>query len=175
MKPPPFPTLSLFSLLTTTLNLTLTSATNLNVTALTYRGPISILQCWTVAPPFSTSTSGPIGASVASLGGVSGNASFIVQPPGSAGGYKNAPGPQWSWFISGLGHITLLNSTDKVWVVGGKYGLVYADDTDTYGHSTTFPSTDETVLLGLPTADGKQPEHEVLHEGACGWADLIGI
>lgn len=82
---------------------------------------------------------------------------------------------RWSWFISGLGHIQLLNSSDEAWIVGGKYGLVYADDVDTYGHYTTFPSKEETVLLGLPTADGRRPDHEVLHEGACTWEDLLGI
>lgn len=87
------PFLSFLSLLAT--NITVTTATNLNVTALTHRGPISILQCWSLEPPFSTSASGPVGASVASLGAVSGNASFIVQPPGSIGGYKNAPVPQY--------------------------------------------------------------------------------
>lgn len=77
------------------LSSTTVTATNLNVTALTYRDSISILQCWSVLPPFRTqSGAGPIGAAVASLGAVGGNASFIVQGPGSVGGYKNAPAPQ---------------------------------------------------------------------------------
>lgn len=81
---------------------------------------------------------------------------------------------RWSWFISGLGHITLPSSTDEPWITGGRYGLVFADDVHTSGHFTSFPSKDETVLLGLPTANSKQPEHEVLHEGACNLDDLIG-
>ena len=82
--------LSLFSTFSTPV-----LATNLNVTALTYRGQVSILQCWSVLPPFLTqSGSGPAGAAVASLGAVGGDASFIVQGPGSVGGYKNAPAAQ---------------------------------------------------------------------------------
>lgn len=30
-------------------------------------------------------------------------------------------------FLSGLIHITLPNSTDDAWVVGGKYGLIFAE------------------------------------------------
>ena len=86
---------------------------------------------------------------------------------------------RWSWFISGLGHIATSNG--EVWVTGGRYGLVWADDTKAVspdGHTTTFPSGDETVLLGLPwdTSKGKmQPDHEVLHDGACGFGELSGI
>lgn len=51
---------------------------------------------------------------------------------------------------------------------------MFADDVNTTGHHTTFPSSEQTVLLGLPLQNGRQPEHEVLHEGACTWADLVG-
>ncbi|KAK5073797.1 hypothetical protein LTR64_007065 [Lithohypha guttulata] len=169
--------ISAILLLTLLPSVTAASETHLNVTALTYRGNVSILQCWSLEPPFviPESGTGPTGAAVAGLGAVAGNASFIVQGPGSVGGYKNAPRAQWSWFISGLGHITLPESTDEAWIVGGRYGLVFADDVYTSGHYTTFPSKDETVLLGLPVLDGQQPEHEVLHEGACEWEDLIEV
>lgn len=73
-----------------------------------------------------------------------------------------------------MGHITLPDSTDEAWITGGRYGLVFADDVNTTGHYTTFPSAEETVLLGLPVMGGKEPDHEVLHEGACALADLIG-
>lgn len=53
--------------------------------------------------------------------------------------------------------------------------MIFADDVNTTGHDTTFPSQDETVLLGIPFAGGGQPEHVVLHEGCCGWSDLVGI
>lgn len=52
---------------------------------------------------------------------------------------------------------------------------MFADDVETTGHITTFPSQDETILVGIPTADRKQPQHTVIHEGACTWNDLIGI
>lgn len=73
-----------------------TKAVNLNVTALTHRDDLSILQCWRLEPPFNIPKSGggPIGAAVASLGTVGGKASFIIQGPGTVGGYKNAPTPQ---------------------------------------------------------------------------------
>lgn len=32
-------------------------------------------------------------------------------------------------FLSGLIHLTLPNSTDEAWVVGGKYGMILAGDT----------------------------------------------
>lgn len=75
---------------------------NLNITALTYshnatdNTSISVLECWTINSPFNVPTAGdaPLGAAVASLGGVSGNMSFIVQAPRSVGGYRNSPGPQ---------------------------------------------------------------------------------
>lgn len=75
----------------------LSAAVHLNVTALTYRGSSSILQCWSFEPPFTIPLSGnaPVGAAIASLGTVASNASFIIQAPGSVGGYKNAPSPQY--------------------------------------------------------------------------------
>ena len=76
-------------------------------------------------------------------------------------------------FVSGLAHITIPNSTQQVWVRGGKHGLIIAADTaavSTYGHITGYPSDQETVALQIPTAGGKAPEHRVLHESAC-WRD----
>lgn len=72
------------------------NALQLDVTALTYRDDLSILQCWRLEPPFNIAQSGrgPVGAAVANLGSPAGNASFIIQGPGTVGGYKNAPAPQ---------------------------------------------------------------------------------
>lgn len=89
---------------------------------------------------------------------------------------------RYSWFITGLGHISLPYSPDRLtnpsitetWITGGRYGLVYADDVYTDGHLTSFSSDQETVLLGLPTAGGRQPEHMVVREGGCRWEDLVG-
>lgn len=64
----------------------------------------------------------------------------------------------------------------EAWITGGKYGLIFADDVaTTNGHLTTFPGNDETALLTFATGGGAVPEHEVLHEGACGWDETIGL
>lgn len=98
--------------------------------------------------------------------------SFQVPPPSCSHLPLHS---RFSILLSGLIHITLPSSSYEAWVTGGRYGIIYADDVNTTGHHTTFPSGDETVLLGIPTADGKQPEHMVLHEGPCGWEDLVGL
>ncbi len=67
-------------------------------------------------------------------------------------------------------------SAGEVWITGGKYGLIFADDVKTSnGHLTTFPGNDETVLLTFATDGGAVPEHDILHEGACGWEDMVGV
>lgn len=86
------------------------------------------------------------------------------------------------FFASGLAHITLPNTTitptTEAWIQGGKYGLILAADTPNvsrYGHITMYPSDADTVAMQVPFADGKVPDHEVLHEGPCGWAEMVGI
>ena len=156
---------------------------HLNVTALTHSANLSVLQCWSLSPPFQTTPS-LAGAAIASLSAIAGNASLIVQPPHSIGAMRNARVAQWSLFVSGLGRIQILandgsglvnESSDEAWITGGKYGLIFADDVGTSnGHLTTFPSNDETVLLTFATAGGAVPEHDVLHEGPCGWEETVG-
>ena len=78
-------------------------------------------------------------------------------------------------FVSGLAHVTLLNSTQEAWIRGGKNGLVFAADTAAVsmnGHITDYPSKMETTLLQIPTTGGKIPEHRVLHDGACCGSDI---
>lgn len=86
------------------------------------------------------------------------------------------------FFVSGLAHVTLPNTTESpttsAWVQGGKYGLVIAVDTadvSQYGHITTYPSDSDSVTLQVPFAEGKIPEHSILHNGPCGYEDMIGI
>lgn len=78
--------------------------------------------------------------------------------------------------ISGLAHIQIHNSTSEAWIIGGRYGLVFAGDTNTTnGHSYTFPSGDDTVILNMPTANGQVPAHQVLHAGQCLPSELDAI
>ena len=67
-------------------------------------------------------------------------------------------------------------SAGEAWVTGGKHGLIFADDVATRnGHLTTFPSSDETVIVTFATEGGRVPEHDFLHEGACEWKEMAGL
>ena len=73
-------------------------------------------------------------------------------------------------FISGLAHITFPTSNQSAVIHGGEYGLILAADTaavSRHGHITDYPSDRETVGLQIPTADGKVPNHRILHAGPC--------
>ena len=106
-------------------------------------------------------------------------------------------------FLSGLIHLTLPNSTQEAWVVGGKYGLIFAGDTadksrcpkggrmgsfdrnvllmshcsclGTLGHNTEYRSNEDTVAVQVPLAPGTKLNHTVLHEGGCGFEDYVGL
>lgn len=81
-------------------------------------------------------------------------------------------------FSSGLIHITLPNSTDDVWIHGGKYGLIVAADTrdvSTLGHRTEYPSAADTVALQVPIAEGSKFNHRILHPGACTEQEMAGF
>jgi hypothetical protein len=69
--------------------------------------------------------------------------------------------------LSGLAHVTLPEGGDELFIVEGVNGLMIAADTIGDGHSTAYPSDKETVALQLPFADGRFPEHSVLHSGVC--------
>lgn len=82
------------------------------------------------------------------------------------------------FFSSGLIHITLPNSTDDVWIHGGKYGLIIAADTSdvsALGHRTEYPSAADTVALQVPIAQGTKFNHRVLHQGACTENEMAGF
>ncbi|KAN0133339.1 hypothetical protein V8E53_008779 [Lactarius tabidus] len=148
----------------------------LNITALTAHNGVSALECWQLLPGFATSSqSGTVGASSLQLGNVA-NASYAVLPPGFNAGLHNAPANQWVIFLSGLAHITLPNSTDEAYVNGGKNGLLFAADTSdvsTLGHSTNYPSREETRAIQIPTG-GSIPSHTVLYSGPCCGKELLG-
>jgi hypothetical protein len=69
--------------------------------------------------------------------------------------------------LSGLVHVTLPGSSYDAWIMEGVNPVLVAADLTGSGHTTEYPSNKETVALQLPFLDGKAPEHEVLHRGAC--------
>ncbi|KAH9828525.1 putative MFS transporter, partial [Teratosphaeria destructans] len=86
-------------------------------------------------------------------------------------GLHNAPAPQFVAFLSGIIQISLPNRTDAGsvgWVVGGRYGIIYAEDTavvSRYGHNTRYVSDESTIALAIPVADHNEPplgQHKVL-------------
>lgn len=63
-------------------------------------------------------------------------------------------------------------------IYGGKYGLIFADDTadiSTFGHDTQYPSADVTISFSIPTEGGVTPAHTVLYDGACEVNELAGV
>lgn len=148
---------------------------SLNITALTAHGGVSVLECWQLLPGFATSSqAGTIGASIMQLGNLA-NASYSVLPPGFNASFHSAPAKQWVVFLSGLAHVTLANSTDEAFIVGGKNGLIFAADTPDVspkGHSTNYPSKEETLAIQIPTG-GVVPEHTVLYKGPCTGEQLL--
>ncbi|KAF2724225.1 hypothetical protein K431DRAFT_282072 [Polychaeton citri CBS 116435] len=146
-----------------------------NVTAMTARNGLSVLECWQLSTPIqSTGSNGLTGASVLALGSMS-SFSWVMQPPGTTGGLKNAPAPVFTWVLSGLLHITLSNSSQETWLQGGRHGLIFANDANTTGHTAHFEGKDETVMLLSETQDGEVPEHSVLYGGPCRWEELVQI
>lgn len=77
-------------------------------------------------------------------------------------------------FLSGLAHITLPNSTDEIWVRGGKDGLIVAADGQSeFGHVTTYPGGADTVAVQVPWEVA--PGYEVLYGGGCREEEMVGI
>ncbi|KAI0600180.1 hypothetical protein F4775DRAFT_546534 [Biscogniauxia sp. FL1348] len=154
------------------------STSYLNLTALTGRDRVSALECWQLADPFATSDlPGVVGTQSLGLGDLA-NGTYMVLPPRFDSGLHNAPAKQYVWFISGLVHLSLPSATPEAWVYGGKYGLIYAEDTadvSGWGHRSQYPGSDETVALVVPVKDGVSPKHKVLHDGPCVTGELAGV
>ena len=58
---------------------------------------------------------------------------------------------------------------------GGRGGLTLAADTKdviALGHITRYPSERSTVVLQIPTVDGRVPGHRVVHQGACAGSEM---
>ncbi|KAI1382131.1 hypothetical protein F4677DRAFT_400981 [Hypoxylon crocopeplum] len=150
----------------------------LNLTTLTGRDNVSVLECWQLTTPFVTSNvPGVTGTQTLELGDLA-NATYTVIPPRFDGGLHNAPVKQYVWFVSGVIHLTLPNATGEAFVYGGRYGLIYADDTrdiSGWGHRTQYPSSDLTIGVTFPVQDGVNPKNKVLHDGPCTVEESIGI
>jgi hypothetical protein len=78
--------------------------------------------------------------------------------------------------LSGLLHVTVANTTQDVYIRGGKYGTVFVADTaevSKTGHYSFFP--EDSVMVRLPTDGGKVPEHTVLYSGPCKDEHVVGV
>ncbi|KAI8948667.1 hypothetical protein F4801DRAFT_441893 [Xylaria longipes] len=151
----------------------------LNVTAIGARDGLSTLECWQMDQPFDTSTQpGTSGSAQAQLGNVS-TLSYSILPSNFDGGLHNAPQNQWVVFLSGLAYITVPgDESTSVFVTGGQFGLIFAADTNDVskeGHRTQYPGITETIALQIPTADGKVPKHNLVHEGPCSISEIAGL
>ncbi|KAI1385089.1 uncharacterized protein F4822DRAFT_417266 [Hypoxylon trugodes] len=150
----------------------------MNLTTLTGRDNVSVLECWQLSTPFATSdVPGVAGTQTLELGGLA-NATYTVIPPRFDSGLHNAPVKQYVWFVSGVAHLSLPNATGEAIVNGGRYGLIYADDTKDisgWGHLSRYPGGDQTITVTFPVQDGVNPNHTVLHDGPCTLSESMGV
>ena len=168
--------MKLWNVFASLMSSTAVDTTSLNITALTKSEGRSTLQCWQLKPPISTqSSSGLTGASVLPLSDAPESLTWVKQPPRSVGGLRNAAFPTFTWVVSGLLHITLEESDDEAWIVGGRYGLLFANDDDTSGHTSDFSGPDETILMLTTLPADTVPKHKVLYSGQCEYGELVGI
>ncbi|RAL03992.1 uncharacterized protein BO80DRAFT_400106 [Aspergillus ibericus CBS 121593] len=146
----------------------------LNITTITAHNNQSALECWALDPGYTTSAqAGVSGTAMLPLGPITGNATNILIPGNYDGGRHNAPTIQWVIFLSGVAHITLPNSTDEAWVIGGRNGAILALDTaevSTQGHYTVYPTEESTLVWEVPLVE--VPGHRVLYKRACGGAEV---
>lgn len=64
------------------------------------------------------------------------------------------------------------------YVSGGEFGLIFAADTPAlsrHGHRGQVVGNTEAIVLQIPTADGKIPDHAVLHVGPCCSEEVVGL
>ncbi|KAI4172655.1 MAG: hypothetical protein LQ343_003395 [Gyalolechia ehrenbergii] len=146
----------------------------LNVTTITANAQReSVLQCWSVANLSVSNEPGVQGALVANLLPAPSAVNLFDIPAKFDGGLHNAPVVQYVFFASGTAVISLPNSTTTA--TFGANGLILATDTKNVsilGHTTTYPSREQTVGLVIRVKGNVAPEHVVLHEGPCGREEL---
>ncbi|KAL8804120.1 MAG: hypothetical protein Q9182_002753 [Xanthomendoza sp. 2 TL-2023] len=142
----------------------------LNITTLTNTPTHeSTIECWSIAPLTVSTTPGIQGALIAPLATPSA-LNFFTIPAKFDGGLHNAPVVQWVYFTSGAATISLPTSPQKAHIKGGANGLILAADiaaVSKLGHTTVYPSKEQTVGVTIPIAGNRVPEHTVLHAGAC--------
>ncbi|KAK6954463.1 hypothetical protein Daesc_004430 [Daldinia eschscholtzii] len=150
----------------------------LNLTALTGRNSISVLECWQLTSPLTKK----YGVDVFRMGDTE-SVSYYLVPPRYDAGRHPGPAKQYVWDgdtarADDSEIVTLPNATDEAIVHGGRYGLIYIDDTadvSVWGHRTTYPGYDDTILLMIPVRDSINPPHTVLYDGPCKVEELAGI
>ncbi|RSL38168.1 hypothetical protein CEP53_015112, partial [Fusarium sp. AF-6] len=121
-----------------------------------------------------SSQDGLAGSSALFLGDLI-NATYTVTPSGVEGTLHNAPLPQFVLVLSGVAHVTLPNSTDEVWIHGGRDSLIIAVDTaevSAHGHLTAFPGPDPTVMMQIPFRGWSSLRPTTLHLGPCQVAEM---
>jgi hypothetical protein len=159
-----------------------TVTTYYNITAIVEENRLSVFQCWQLPQPFFLLIyDGPLNALQLALG----DACLIYYgeiPPTFDHSAHNAPVIQWVFFLSGITHVTLPNTTvgpeTELWIQGGKYGAVFAADTadiGDFGHITTHSSDASTTLLQIGVKDNEIPEHRFLYNGPCRWSEMAGV
>lgn len=151
------------------------AATYLNLTTTAAVNQSSMIECWQLASPFTTSKeNGTQGTLTTSLGNLA-NGTYSIVAAGTNGGAHVAPTVQYVMFLSGAAEVSVPGSPQQAFITSGLNGLFFAADTAAVsrsGHVTAF--TELTILIQIPTAGGVVPAHRVLHSGACRGEDLVG-
>ncbi|KAI1771914.1 hypothetical protein F4818DRAFT_428256 [Hypoxylon cercidicola] len=145
-----------------------------NFTAISARNGSSLFECWQLDMPFED-VDGGIAAPLGNLA----NASYVIFPPNLDMGLHNAPYKQWVVFTKGTGLLTLPDDdTVSVYVSAGEFGILFAADTadvSLRGHGSRAIGVTEVICLFIPTKDGEEPAHEVLHSGPCNADEAGGL
>ncbi|TLS30058.1 hypothetical protein PpBr36_02806 [Pyricularia pennisetigena] len=163
----------------------------LNVTALSSRDGISVIQCWQLASIPEEARS----AMNYDLGDMDMATWSIIQPRTTVG-EAWAPNVLLTMVLNGLIRVTapapvanessstpslavdstvagLPETTHTAYLMPGSVvsSMVIAADIKAVstirGHFTEFPSDEATVLVQIPFRGGKAPEHKILYDGQC--------
>lgn len=142
------------------------------VTTLFGRNGQSVIECWQLPNPFILGTDPGIEGNLLTTLGPVERANLAIIRPGFDGGLHVAPKVQFVIFPTGLSRATVPSRKGLAWVAGGRNGLVLAADTAEVskdGHTTIYPSNEETVGYALPVPGNKPPTPRRVKKGACPW------
>ncbi|KAI1768059.1 hypothetical protein GGR53DRAFT_34073 [Hypoxylon sp. FL1150] len=137
--------------------------------AISARDGRSVFECWQLDAPVSFSSDRSVsGSAMAPLGSLA-NASYHIYPGDYDVGVHTAPRKQWALFLKGMALFTLPDDDSAGFYVSAGDIIFAADTADVSerGHNTRLLSMDEHICMFLPTKDGEEPAHEVLHSGPC--------